>query len=123
MKDETRRDWQRVFELQRSEPGTGDDRKRAEVFQEIGRLQIGIVKRGKDKAELEAEIAKLEKETASIPDASDEKIKETPAEPARAMTPSPEPECCDRRSRPGRPRRRRASRPRKNPLFRQCPRR
>lgn len=90
MKDETRHDWSRVFELQRSEPGTGDDRKRAEIFQEIGRLQIGIVKRGKDKAELEAEIAKLEKETASTPDASHDKGKETPSEPARALTPPSE---------------------------------
>ncbi len=89
MKDETRRDWDHVFELQRSEAGSGNDRKRMEVFQEIGRLQIGIVKRGKDKAELETEIAKLEKETGSVTEAPGAQTPGTksPETPARALAP------------------------------------
>ncbi len=62
MGEETRRDWERVFQLQRDKMAETDPMKLGSMVQEIGRLQIGIVKRTKDQAELKTQIDRLEKE-------------------------------------------------------------
>lgn len=61
MNEETRRDWEKVFQLQRQKLDEADPMKLGTTVQEIGRLQIGIVKRSKDQEELKGEIAELEK--------------------------------------------------------------
>ncbi len=59
---ETRRDWDRVFKLQRDKSASTDGKMHADLNREIGQLQIGIVQRGRDAQELKDEIARLEAE-------------------------------------------------------------
>jgi preprotein translocase subunit SecD len=62
MEDETRRDWQKVHALSRKRMGVSDSRELMELQKESAELQFGIVARGKDVAELKAEIGRLEQE-------------------------------------------------------------
>lgn len=62
MEQETRRDWQKVHKLSRERMTVKDPQQQMEMAREGGQLQIGIVNRGRDMAELKAEIEKLEKE-------------------------------------------------------------
>ncbi len=62
MEDETRRDWQKVHALSRKKMDAKDSRELGEMHRETADLQIGIVARGKDIAELKTEIQRLEKE-------------------------------------------------------------
>ena len=59
---DTRKDWDKIFKLQRDKMKISDNRERADVAREVGELQIGIVRRGDDQKELKAEIEKLEEE-------------------------------------------------------------
>lgn len=61
MNDENRRDWDRVFQLQRSTSGEANSAKIGSLYREIGQLQIGVVKRSKQRDELKIEIERLEK--------------------------------------------------------------
>jgi uncharacterized caspase-like protein len=76
MGEETRRDWERVFQLQRDKMAESDPMKLGSMVQEIGRLQIGIVKRTKDQAELKTQIDRLETPAAA------------PATPAPSQAPA-----------------------------------
>lgn len=58
---ETRRDWERVFKIQRDKTAAGTAAQ-ADMNRELHQLQVGIVERGRDINELKAEIARLEKE-------------------------------------------------------------
>lgn len=62
MEDETRRDWQKVHALSRKKLEAKDNRELGDMHRETADLQIGIVARGKDIAELKTEIERLEKE-------------------------------------------------------------
>jgi uncharacterized caspase-like protein len=62
MERETRRDRDRLFEVQRSQISADDMKARIRNIEEIGRLQRGMTERGRDRAELEAEIKRLETE-------------------------------------------------------------
>lgn len=73
MDEETRRDWERVFELQRKKMDETDSLKMGSMFKEIGQLQIGIVRRSQDIKDLKAEIAQLEKDLGIKPDEKVEK--------------------------------------------------
>lgn len=59
--EENRRDQQQIFELMRA--GSTDPQGRIRTNQEVGRLQIQMVRRGDDKKELLAEIERVQKES------------------------------------------------------------
>lgn len=60
--DDNRRDQQQIFDVMRAGSGEQDPQKKMRTTQEIGRLQVQMVRRGSDRKELMAEIAKVEKE-------------------------------------------------------------
>ncbi|MEQ1577269.1 MAG: caspase domain-containing protein [Hyphomicrobium sp.] len=62
MDDETRRDRERMFAIQREQMDVHDALKLGSMSQEIGRIQMGMVSRGRDQQELRTQIEKLEKE-------------------------------------------------------------
>jgi hypothetical protein len=89
MSEETRHDWEKVFELQRQKMDERDSLKLGATFKEIGRLQIGIVKRNKDQQELKTEIARLEKELGGNAAGSATAREVTPAAETKAEPASP----------------------------------
>lgn len=72
MSDENRRDWDRVFQLQRSTSGEANSAKIGSLYREIGQLQIGVVRRSKQREELKVEIERLEKSLGQQTKADDE---------------------------------------------------
>lgn len=73
MDAETQRDWQKVHALSRKKMDVSDSLELGDISREIAELHFGIVARGKDVAELKAEIERLDKdvgETAAVPDAN-----------------------------------------------------
>ena len=67
LEDETRRDQQAIFQVMRDGAAEKDPAKRSRSNQEVGRLQVQIVRRGGDKKELQAEIERVEKEMGLQP--------------------------------------------------------
>lgn len=67
MDRETTRDRDQMFTIQRTQFDDQDGSKRIANIHEIGRLQRSMVQRGKDKVELQVEIARLEKELGIEP--------------------------------------------------------
>ena len=72
LEDENRRELDRLFSIQRAQGSETDLAKRNAMYQDIGRIQIDMSRRGQDMKVLAGEIAKVEKE---LP----------PAEPAAAQ--------------------------------------
>ena len=60
--DEGRRDQDRIFAIQREQGRETDNTKRMNSYQEIGRIQMDMVRRNKDMNDLKTEITKVEKE-------------------------------------------------------------
>ncbi len=79
MRQETRRDQDKVFDIQRAQFDERDQLKSGSNFREIGRLQIGMVKRSKDIEDLNSEIAKIEKTLGVATSAPDQTRALTPA--------------------------------------------
>jgi uncharacterized caspase-like protein len=59
LEDETRRERDRMFQLQRDQMRETDSQKRMSSFQEVGRIQMDMTRRAKDIADLKAEITRL----------------------------------------------------------------
>lgn len=95
MKEESRRDWEKVFELQRAQSGIADGQKLSAMYQEIGRLQIGVVRRGKDIEQLNAEIARVEKSIGVAPKAEESARAVAPAEASPPQAGAAEPVAAD----------------------------
>jgi uncharacterized caspase-like protein len=68
--DDNRRDQQQIFDVMRQGSGELDPQKKMRNTQEIGRLQVQMVKRGKDRRELLSEIENVEKELGLPADGS-----------------------------------------------------
>ena len=66
MDDETRRDRDRMFAVQREQMEVRDSLKLGSMSQEIGRIQMGMVSRGRDQQELRVQIEKLEKDLGIV---------------------------------------------------------
>ena len=66
MDDETRRDRERMFAVQREQMEVHDALKLGSMSQEIGRIQMGMVSRGRDQQELRVQIEKLEKDLGIV---------------------------------------------------------
>ena len=66
MDDETRRDRERMFAVQRERMEVRDSLKLGSMSQEIGRIQMGMVSRGRDQQELRVQIEKLEKDLGIV---------------------------------------------------------
>ncbi len=66
MEDETRRDRDRMFSIQREQVEVRDAMKLGSMSQEIGRIQIGMVNRSRDQQELRAQIQKLEQDLGIV---------------------------------------------------------
>ena len=66
MDDETRRDRDRMFAVQREQMEVHDALKLGSMSQEIGRIQMGMVSRGRDQQELRVQIEKLEKDLGIV---------------------------------------------------------
>ena len=66
MDEETRRDRDRMFTSQRERMEVNDSMKMGNMSQEIGRLQMGMVSRGRDQQELKVQIEKLEKDLGIV---------------------------------------------------------
>ncbi len=65
--DDNRRDQQKIFDTMRQNSSGEDPQQRMRGNQEIGRLQMQIVQRGKDKKELQTEIEHVEKDMGLQP--------------------------------------------------------
>lgn len=87
MEQESRRDWDQIFKLQRERSSKSDNAELSANYRETGQLQIGIVKRSKDIQELKAEIAKIE-DSLGVAKA-DEENKSAPQGAPRTLTPAP----------------------------------
>jgi uncharacterized caspase-like protein len=68
--DDSRRDQTKIFDLMRAKSDEKDEQRKMQHTMEIGRLQMQIVRRGKDKAELQAEITRVESEAGIAPEAA-----------------------------------------------------
>ncbi len=68
MDRETNQDRDRMFAVQRQQFDVEDGSKRIANIQEVGRLQRAMIQRVKDKAELQAEVERLEKELGIVPE-------------------------------------------------------
>ena len=66
MDEETRRDRERMFEVQRAQMEVHDSLKLGSMAQDIGRIQMGMVSRGRDQQELKVQIEKLEKDLGIV---------------------------------------------------------
>ena len=73
MDDETRRDRERMFSIQRTQMDEHDALKAGSMSQEIGQIQIGMVNRGKDQQELREQIKKLESELGIVAEGDEKK--------------------------------------------------
>jgi uncharacterized caspase-like protein len=66
MDDETRRDRERMFSIQREQMEARDSMKLGSMSQEIGRIQMGMVTRSRDQQELRVQIEQLEKDLGIV---------------------------------------------------------
>ena len=73
MDDETRRDRDRMFTIQREQMEQRDSLKMGSMAQEIGRIQMGMVSRNKDQQELRVQIEKLEKDLGIVAEGEEKK--------------------------------------------------
>ena len=65
LENDNRRDMDRLFAVQREQSRESDPSKRSASYQEIGRLQIEMVRRSKDINEIKTEISTLEGEAST----------------------------------------------------------
>jgi polyhydroxyalkanoate synthesis regulator phasin len=75
MDEETRRDRQRMFTIQREQMDQRDSMKMGSMAQEIGRIQMGMVARNKDQQELRVQIEKLEQDLGIVAEGDGEEKK------------------------------------------------
>jgi len=73
MDEETRRDRDRVFAIQREQMQVRDPSKVGSLLQEIGQLQIGMSSRSRDQQELRVQIEKLEQELGIVAEGQEDK--------------------------------------------------
>jgi polyhydroxyalkanoate synthesis regulator phasin len=75
MDEETRRDRERMFTIQREQMEQRDSMKMGSMAQEIGRIQMGMVGRNKDQQELRVQIEKLEQDLGIVAEGDGEEKK------------------------------------------------